>query len=105
MGIYWNYSEQLPIDGLFTPEENSTTKLQTLGLWEDPIGSEGAVAFADSYYKQELNSIDLGKCNIQGEGAVCLAKALEKNFHYERVSYMGHSWKFSLVYTLSADYL
>ena len=78
MGIYWNYSEQLPIDGLFTPEENSTTKLQTLGLWEDPIGSEGAVAFADSYYKQELNSIDLGKCNIQGEGAVCLAKALEK---------------------------
>ena len=28
-------------------EENTTTQLQTLLLWGDPIGSEGAVAFAD----------------------------------------------------------
>ena len=76
-------SKQLPMDGLFAPEENTTTQLQTLGLWENPIGSEGAVAFTDMIAtNKSLTRLDLRKYNIQGEGAICLAKALafpEKN--------------------------
>ena len=62
-------------------EKNTTTQLQTLSLWDNPIGSEGAVAFANMLAtNNNLTRLDLGKCNIQGEGAVCLAKALENNF-------------------------
>ena len=61
-------------------EENTTTKLQTLVLWGNPIGSEAAVAFANMLAtNKSLAKLKMGKCSIQGEGAVCLAKAIEKN--------------------------
>ena len=61
-------------------EENTTTQLQTLSLSSNPIGSEGAVAFADVLAtNKSLTKLDMWGCSIQGEGAVCLAKALEKN--------------------------
>ena len=61
-------------------EESTTTQLQTLLLGANPIGSEGAVAFADMLAtNKSLVKLDISSCNIQGEGAVCLAKALEKN--------------------------
>ena len=60
--------------------ENTTTQLQTLLLWGNPIGSEGAVAFANMLTtNKSLAKLDVDHCSIQGEGAVCLAKALEKN--------------------------
>ena len=62
-------------------EENTTTQIQTLCLDGNPIGSEGAVAFADMLAtNKSLVELDMRECSIQGEGAVCLAKALEKNF-------------------------
>ena len=62
-------------------EENTTTQLQTLQLWWNPVGSEGAVAFADMFAtNKSLTRFNMFSCSIQGEGAVCLAKALEKNF-------------------------
>ena len=61
-------------------EENTTTQLQTLVLWCNPIGSEGAVAFANMLAtNKSLAKLNVHHCSIQGEGAVCLAKALEKN--------------------------
>ena len=61
-------------------EENTTTQLQTLELGANPIGSEGAVAFADTLAtNNSLVKLNMRECSIQGEGAVYLAKALEKN--------------------------
>ena len=61
-------------------EENTTTQLQTLELWANPIGSEGAVAFADMLAtNKSLAELNMRECSIQGESAVCLTKALEKN--------------------------
>ena len=61
-------------------EENTTTQLHTLVLEGNPIGSEGAVAFADLLAtNKSLAKLNMTHCNIPGEGAVCLAKALEKN--------------------------
>ena len=61
-------------------EENTTTQLQILVLWNNPMGSEGAVAFASMLAtNKSLTKLDMCECSIQGEGAVCLAKALEKN--------------------------
>ena len=61
-------------------EENTTTQLQTLLLGANPIGSEGAVAFASMLAtNKSLVKLNMRECSIQGEGAVCLAKALEKN--------------------------
>ena len=63
-----------------TLQENTTTQLQTLDLEGNPIGSEGAVAFADMLVtNKSLTELNMSECRIQGEGAVCLAKALEKN--------------------------
>ena len=59
-------------------EENTTTQLQTLWLQGNPIGSEGAVAFADMLATNK-SLAKLYRCSIRGEGAVCLAKAMEKN--------------------------
>ena len=60
-------------------EENTTTQLQTLWLPCNSVGAEGAVAFADMLAtNKSLNKLGMGYCNIQGEGVVCLAKALEK---------------------------
>ena len=62
-------------------EENATTQLQTLQLWDNPIGSEGAVAFADMLAtNKSLTELNMRGCSIQEQGAICLAKALEKNF-------------------------
>ena len=61
-------------------EENTTTQLQTLLLIENPIGSEGAVAFADMLAtNKSLAELNMSWCSIRGKGAVCLAKAMEKN--------------------------
>ena len=61
-------------------EENATTQLQTLWLEGNPIGSEGAVAFADMLAtNKSLTELNMSGCSIQGEGAVCLAKAMENN--------------------------
>ena len=61
-------------------EENTTTQLQTLCLTGNPIGSEGAVAFANMLAtNKSLAKLNMSWCSIQGEGAVCLAKAMEKN--------------------------
>ena len=61
-------------------EENTTTQLQTLEPWGNPIGSEGAVAFASMLAtNKSLTKLYMWKCSIEGEGAVCLAKAMEKN--------------------------
>ena len=44
------------------------------------IESEGAVAFADMLAtNKSLTELDMSGCSIQGEGAVYLAKAIEKN--------------------------
>ena len=61
-------------------EENTTTQLETLWLDGSPIGSEGAVAFANMLAtNKSLTELCLSRCSIQGEGAVCLAKAMGKN--------------------------
>ena len=61
-------------------EENTTTQLQTLVLWRNPIGSEGAVAFADMLAtNKSLAKLNMTQCSIRGKDAVCLAKAMEKN--------------------------
>ena len=45
-----------------------------------PIGSEGAVAFADMLAtNSSLAELDVSGYSIQEEGAVCLAKAMEHN--------------------------
>ena len=62
-------------------EENTTTQIQTLFLYGNPIGSAGAVAFADMLAtNKSLAKLNMSDCSIEGEGAVCLAKALEKNY-------------------------
>ena len=61
-------------------EDNTTTQLQTLELFGNAIGSEGAVAFADMLAtNKSLTKLNMRVCSIQGKGAVCLAKAMEKN--------------------------
>ena len=61
-------------------EENTTTQLHTLQLWDNPIGSEGAVGFADMLAtNKSLAKLNMRWCSVQGEGAICLAKAMEKN--------------------------
>ena len=61
-------------------EENTTTQLQTLSLNVNPIGSEGAIAFADMLAtNKSLTQLEMGGCHFQGGGAVCLAKGMKKN--------------------------
>ena len=61
-------------------EENTTTQLQTLVLWDNPIGSEGAVAFASMLAtNKSLTELNMCQCCIQGKGAVALASMLKKN--------------------------
>ena len=61
-------------------EENTSTQLQNLWLERNPIGSEGAVAFANMLAtNKSLTKLNMSDCGIQEEGAVCLAKAMEKN--------------------------
>ena len=61
-------------------EENTTTQLQTLELEGNPIGSEGAVAFANMLAtNKSLTKLRMRECSIQGEGAVAFASMLKKN--------------------------
>ena len=61
-------------------EENTTTKLNTLILSYNPIGSEGAVAFASMLAKNKsLAKLDMNDCSIYAEGAISLANAMVKN--------------------------
>ena len=47
-------------------EENTTTQLHTLVLEGNPIGSEGAVAFASMLAtNKSLNELNMCYCNIQ----------------------------------------
>ena len=62
-------------------EENTTTQLQTLILKGNPIGSEGAVGFANMLATNKtLAKLNMKWCSILGEGAVYLAMAMENNF-------------------------
>ena len=61
-------------------EENTTTQLQTLKLYVNPIGSEGAAAFANMLAtNKSLTKLDMRRCSIQGKGAVAFASKLKKN--------------------------
>ena len=61
-------------------EENTTTQLQALWLGGNPIGSEGAVAFADLLAtSKSLAELNMSHCDIQKEGAFALASMLKKN--------------------------
>ena len=61
-------------------EENTTTQLQILQVWCNPVGSEGAVAFADVLAtNKSLLNVNMKQCSIQGKDAIFLARALEMN--------------------------
>ena len=61
-------------------EENTTTQLHTLLLYGNPIGSKGAVAFADMLAtNKSLAELSMSYCDIQNEGAVAFARMLKKN--------------------------
>ena len=56
-----------------------SSQLQTLRLENNPFGSKGVVAFAHVLAtNNSLVELNLRMCFIHIEGAVCLAKALEK---------------------------
>ena len=61
-------------------EENDTTHLQSLSLSDNPIGLDSTSVFAGMLAtNKSLTKLNMRCCCIQGEGAVCLAKAIEKN--------------------------
>ena len=70
-------------------EENTTTQLQTLelGSWRDnPIGSEGAVAFASMLKKnQSLKTLDLYDVSVGVDSALELIESLKHNTTLEEL--------------------
>ena len=61
-------------------EENTTTQLQTLLLDHNPIGSEGAVAFASMLKKNQcLKTLNLHDDSVGVEGALELIESLKHN--------------------------
>ena len=61
-------------------EENTTTQLQTLWLRSNPIGSEGAVAFATMVKKNQcLKTLGLNDDSVSVEGALKLIESLKHN--------------------------
>ena len=61
-------------------EENTTTQLQTLKLYGNLIGSEGAVAFASMLKKNQcLKKLDLRDDSVGVEGALELIESLKHN--------------------------
>ena len=67
-------------------EENTTTQLQTLRLGGNPIGSEGAVAFASMLKKNQcLKSLHLGDDSVGVEGALELIESLKHNTTLEEL--------------------
>ena len=60
--------------------EENTTQLQTLRLSDNPIGSEGAAAFAGMLAtNMSFTNLYMDGCCIEEEGAIHLSEALEKN--------------------------
>ena len=68
-------------------EENTTTQLQTLWLWGNPIGSEGVVAFAGMLKKNHcLKRLDLCDDDSVGvDGALELIESLKHNTTLEKL--------------------
>ena len=67
-------------------EENTTTQLQTLVLRGNPIGSEGADAFASMLKKnQYLKTLDLYDEGVGVEGALELIESLKHNATLEKL--------------------
>ena len=67
-------------------EENTTTQLQTLVLRGNPIGSEGAVAFASMLKKNQcLKTLDLCDDSVGVEGALELIESLKHNTTLEKL--------------------
>ena len=61
-------------------EESTTTQLQTLDLFGNPIGSEGAVAFASMLKKNQcLKTLNLHDDSVGVEGALELIESLKHN--------------------------
>lgn len=71
---------------------NTATKLQTLKLAGNPIGSEGAAAqFASMLHtNKSLAYLSLNGCSIEREGAVCLAGAQEINSTVKELDLSGN---------------
>ena len=67
-------------------EENTTTQLQTLILWGNQIGSEGAVTFASMLKKNQcLKTIDLSDDSVGVDGALKLIESLKHNTTLEEL--------------------
>ena len=67
-------------------EENTNTQLQTLWMTGNPIGSDGAVAFADMLAtNKSLTQLNMSKCNIAGRRCYVSGKGNGKEFHCERL--------------------
>ena len=67
-------------------EENTTTQLHTLLLEGNPIGSEGAVAFASMLKKnQSLKTLNLRDDSVGVEGALQLIESLKHNTTLEEL--------------------
>ena len=61
-------------------EANTATQLQTLMLYNNPIGSEGAVAFTGMLATNEsLTRLNMNVCNIGEEGALAFSSMLMRN--------------------------
>ena len=67
-------------------EENTTTQLQTLVLSGNPIGSEGAVAFASMLQNNQcLKTLSLYDDSVGVEGALELIESLQHNTTLEKL--------------------
>ena len=68
------------------PEENTTTQLQILDLRSNPVGSEGAVAFASMLKKNQcLKELFLNDDSVGVEGALELIESLKHNTTLEKL--------------------
>ena len=71
-------------------EENTTTQLQTLYLMSNPIGSEGAVAFASMLKKNQfLKRLYFNDDSVGVEGALELIESLKHNATLEKLVLSG----------------
>ena len=67
-------------------EESTCTQVQTLGIQNNIVGSEGAVAFAHMLKKNQcLKTLDLCDDSIGVEGATALFESLKHNTTLERL--------------------
>ena len=67
-------------------EENTTSQLHTLWLWNNPVGSEGAFAFASMLKKNQcLKKLHLRDDSVGVEGALELIESLKHNTTLEEL--------------------